>query len=82
MPSSAVGDGDGGSPCPEDSEFFKARPDAAEIEEAISKFVSGLECQEQCCYHELHLLLSKRLVPVAKNVACCSIGLWVSSQND
>ena len=34
----AVEDGDGGSPCPEDGEFFDAKPVAAEIEEAISKF--------------------------------------------
>ena len=43
------------------------RPDSAEIEEAISKFVSGLECQEQSCYHELHSLLSTLPVPVAKS---------------
>jgi hypothetical protein len=38
VPSPAVEDGDGGSPCPEDGEFFDAKPVAAEIEEAISKF--------------------------------------------
>ncbi len=38
QPPSARQDEDGGSPCPEDGDFFYARPDAAEIEEAISKF--------------------------------------------
>jgi hypothetical protein len=56
-PSPAVEDGGGGCPCPEDGVFFYARPDAAEIEEAIRKF--GV--QERSCYHELHSLLSKVL---------------------
>ena len=47
QPPSARQDEDGGSPCPEDVDFFYARSDAAEIEEAISKFISGLESQEQ-----------------------------------
>ncbi len=54
MPSPAVEDGNGGSPCPEDGEFFNARPDAAEMKEAIGKLVSGLECQEQSADNELH----------------------------
>ena len=60
-------DGDGGSPCPEDGEFMDARPDAAEMEEAIGKFVNGLENQERSGYHELHSLLSKLPVPVANS---------------
>jgi hypothetical protein len=58
---------DGGSPCPEDGDFFYARPDATETEEAISKFISGLECQELSCFESLHTstLLSKMPVPVA-----------------
>ena len=28
-------------PCPEDEEFFDARPDAATMEEAIGKFMDG-----------------------------------------
>jgi hypothetical protein len=52
-------------PCPEDGDFFYARPDAAETEEAISKFVSGLESQEQAGFDRLHSLLSRRPVPVA-----------------
>ena len=47
QPPSARQDEDGGSPCPEDGDFFNARSDAAEKEEAISKFISGLESQEQ-----------------------------------
>ncbi len=82
MPTPAVKDGDGGSPCPEDGEFFNARPDAAEMEEAIGKFVSGLELQEQSGSNELHSLLSKLPVPEAnwdRNFACCRIGRCVSS---
>jgi hypothetical protein len=65
LPSSAREDEDGGSPCPEDDEFFDARPTAAETEEAINKFISGLECQERSCFDRLHTLLSKLPVPVA-----------------
>jgi hypothetical protein len=42
---------DQGNPCPEDGGFFYTRPDAAETEEAINKFISGLESQE----HEVWL---------------------------
>ena len=67
MPFPAVDDGDGGSPCPENGEFFTARPDAAEMEEAIGKFVSGLERQEQSGFNQLHSLLSKLPLPEAKS---------------
>ena len=60
-------DGDGGIPCPEDADFIDARPDSAEMEEAIGKFVNGLEQQELSGYHELHSLLSRLPVPVAKS---------------
>ncbi len=33
---------DGGSPCPKDGDFFYARPDAAETEEAINSSLSGI----------------------------------------
>jgi hypothetical protein len=65
QPSNAREDEDGGSPCPEDGDFFDARPDAEETEKAISKFISGLECEEQSCFESLHTLLSKLPVPVA-----------------
>ena len=60
-------DMDEGSPCPEDGDFFYARPDAAETEEAINKFISGLESQEQAGFDRLHSLLSRLPVPVATN---------------
>ena len=41
------------SPCPEDEEFF-VRPDLAGMEEAIRKFLDGLEGQESC--HLLKIL--------------------------
>jgi hypothetical protein len=66
---------DGGSPCPEDGDFFYARPDATETEEAISKFNSGLECHEPSCFESLHTLLSKRPVPVA---TACTTGSKMS----
>ena len=56
---------DQGCPCPEDGDFFYARPDAAETEAAINKFVSGLESQELAGFDRLHSLLSKLPVPVA-----------------
>ena len=56
---------DGGSPCPEDGDFFDARPDAEDTEEAINKFLEGLESQEEAGFDRLHSLLSKLPVPVA-----------------
>ncbi len=35
-------DGDS-HPCPEEEEFFQSRPDAADMEEAIGKFMEGME---------------------------------------
>ena len=63
LPTSAREDEDEGSPSPEDGDFFDARPDATETEEAISKFISGLDCQEQSCFERLHTLLSNLPVP-------------------
>jgi hypothetical protein len=50
---------DAGSPCPEDGDFFDARPDAEDTEEAINKFLEGLESQEEAGFDRLHSLLSK-----------------------
>jgi hypothetical protein len=61
---------DEGISCPEDGDFFNARPDAAEkTEEAINKFLSGLpvESQKQAGFDRLHSLLSRLPVPVATN---------------
>jgi len=38
-------DGDS-HPCPEEEEFFQGRPDAADMEEAIGKFMEGMEKPE------------------------------------
>ncbi len=65
--SHARDDEDQGSPCPEDGDFFYAWPDAAETEEAINKFISGLDSQEQAGFDRLHTLLSRLPVPVATN---------------
>ena len=56
---------DGGSPCPEDGDFFDARPDAEDTEEAINKFLEGLESQEEAGFDRLYSLLSKHPFPVA-----------------
>ena len=69
---------DQGSPCPEDGDFFYARSDAAEKEEAISKFISGLESQEQAGFDRLHTLLSRLPVPVATNGSKMSLRLLSS----
>ena len=41
-------------PCEEDEEFFKSRPDAEEMEEAISKFLDGMPAVELKRYEQLH----------------------------
>jgi hypothetical protein len=46
---------------------FYGRPDAAEAEEAIDTFISGLKSQEQAGFDRLHTLLSRLPVPVASN---------------
>ncbi len=56
-----------GSPCPEDGDFFYARPDAAETEKAINKFICGLDSQVQAGFDRLHTLLSRLPVPVTTN---------------
>jgi hypothetical protein len=65
LPSASLDDVDGGNPCPEDGDFFDARPDAEDTEEAINKFLEGLESQEEAGFDRLHSLLSKLPVPVA-----------------
>ncbi len=53
-------------PCPEDAEFLECRPDAADMEEAIGKFMEGMEKQERTGYAALHKLLAVLPVPVQK----------------
>ncbi len=57
-------------PCPEDEEFFQSRPDAVDMEEAIGKFMEGMEKQERTGYSALHKLLQGLPVPVLKTAGC------------
>ena len=57
-------------PCPEDEEVFECRPDAADMEEAIGKFMEGMEKQEHTGYTTLHKLLQGLPVPVQKTAGC------------
>jgi hypothetical protein len=52
---------------PKDEECFDA-PDAASMEEAISKFVEGLESQERSGFDDIHRLLKGLPVPVTKAI--------------
>jgi hypothetical protein len=56
---------DNGDPCPEDEEFFD-RPDAATMEEAISRFIDGMDAQERCGFKDVHGLLGRLPVPTVK----------------
>ena len=53
------GDPDGGNayPCPEDDEFFYA-PDAESQEDAIKRFMEGLEQQERRGFSQIDRLIS------------------------
>ncbi len=56
-------------PCPpEDEECFDA-PDAASMDEAISKFVKGLEAQEHSEFDDIHRLLKDLPLPVTYDCA-------------
>ncbi len=52
---------------PEDEECFDA-PDAASMEEAISKFVEGLKAQERSGFDNIHRLLKGLPVPATKAI--------------
>ena len=56
------------SPCPEDEEFF-VRPDAMAMDEAIGKFLDGLEGQERSGFKELHCFLATLPVPATKETS-------------
>jgi hypothetical protein len=56
-------DGGDPNPCSEDEEFFKGL-DADGMEEAISKFLDGLEGQERSGFKGMHSFLAKLPVPV------------------
>ncbi len=57
-------------PCHEDEEFFGARPDAEEMEEAISEFMDGLEANECRCFDAMHSLLWGLPAPAQKKDSC------------
>ena len=54
------------NPCTEDEEFFQGRPDADDMEEAITKFLDGMEGQERSGFKDLHRFLGSLPLPVAK----------------
>jgi hypothetical protein len=54
------------NPCIEDEEFFQGRPDADDMEEAITKFLDGMEGQERSGFKDLHRFLGRLPLPVAK----------------
>ncbi len=68
-PSADMEDGDP-HPRPVDEEFFDCRPDAADMEEAIGKFMEGMEKQERTGFAALHKLLQGLPVPVLKTAGC------------
>ncbi len=51
----------------EDEELFGA-PDAESMEEAINKFVDGLESQERSGFDDIHGLIKHLPVPVTKAI--------------
>jgi hypothetical protein len=54
------------NPCMEDEEFFQGRPDADDMEEAITKFLDGIEGQERSGFKDLHRFLCSLPLPIAK----------------
>jgi hypothetical protein len=60
------------NPCSEDDADF-IRPDSEQMEEAISKFMDGMEEQEHGGFKQRHTFLSKLPVPV--QTKCCAMTL-------
>ncbi len=54
------------NPCTEDEEFFQGRPDADDMEEAITKFFYGMEGQERSGFKDLHRFLGRLPLPIVK----------------
>ncbi len=50
-------------PCEEDEEFFKARPNAEEMEQAISKFLDAMPSLETDNFQNLHRQLALLPLP-------------------
>ena len=55
-------------PCEEDDEYFQARPNAEEMEEAISKFMDGMPALELDLFQQLHRQLARLPLPDKKVV--------------
>ena len=54
------------NPCSEDEEFFKEGPDADATEEAITKFLDGMEGQERSGFKDLHRFLGRLPCPTVE----------------
>ena len=67
-------------PCPPvDEECFEV-PDAASVEEAISKFVEGLESQEHSGFDDIHRLVKGLPVPVTKAIRLMTYAQAIEAQ--
>ena len=56
------------NPCSEDEEFFQGRPGAEDMDEAITKFLDGLEGQERSGFKDLHRFLGRLPCPDVEKV--------------
>ena len=59
------------NPCEENEEYFKSRPNAEEMEQAISKFLDGMPALESNGYQQLqvHSHLAKLPVPDKQKIS-------------
>ena len=64
-------DGGGTYPCPEEDEFFDA-PDAESQEEAINRFMEGLEQQEHSGFSQIDRLMSTYIHSILHYILCLS----------
>ncbi len=56
-------------PCEEDEEFFKSRPNAEEMEQAISKFLDGMPAVALKRDEQLYRHLARLPVPEAGKIS-------------
>jgi hypothetical protein len=65
------------NPCTVDEEVFQGRPDADDMEEAITKFLDGMEGQEHSGFKDLHIFLGCLHCPLRREIMqCCTLRLW------
>ncbi len=57
------------NPCEEDEEYFMSRPNAEEMEQAISKFLDGMPALKSNGYQQLHRHLAKLPVPDKQKIS-------------